>query len=55
MHSSTRTTDEMRDQPLEPLRRTADAIDADLAAVMRRRRSFAVPGDPEPIPPAAHH
>lgn len=53
MHSSTRTPDEMRAQLLEPLRRTADAIHADLAAIMQRRKSFSVPGDPEPIPSSA--
>ncbi|MEU8633120.1 IclR family transcriptional regulator C-terminal domain-containing protein [Amycolatopsis sp. NPDC048633] len=45
MHSSRRSVDEMRDQLLEPLTRTASAIEADLAAITRRRRSFSISGD----------
>jgi IclR family pca regulon transcriptional regulator len=42
MHSTRRSKEEMRAQLLEPLRRTAGEIEADLRAIARRRQSFGV-------------
>ncbi|MET7993664.1 IclR family transcriptional regulator C-terminal domain-containing protein [Amycolatopsis sp. NPDC005232] len=42
MHSTRRSKEEMRGQLLEPLRRSAGEIEADLRAIARRRQSFGV-------------
>ena len=49
MHASRRSTEEMRADLLEPLRRTAASIEADLLAITRRRKSFSVTGETDPL------